>query len=353
MSKSIAVDVSPATREVVTGTEIYTREVASRLGRAAPEFRWTFFASRAAPGLGFDALVVPFPRMWSQVRLPLALLGSRPDLLFVPAHSVPFAWTGRSLTVVHDLAFERHPEAYSRQERALLQATTRWAVRRCPLLIAVSESTRSDLAALYGVDPARVRVVPNGGGEPPEQKPAAASRLRELGIDGDFVLQVGRIEARKNQATALAAVNRLDGVTLVVAGPERDPTLAAALRASPHCRVLGIVDRATLELLYKRASVVVVPSLYEGFGLPVLEAMSRGQLVVAARTSSLPEVGGDAILYVDDPRDPTALAKAIDLAIHDAATRATLVPKARARAREFTWDRCAAGIVDVIREVIG
>ncbi len=353
MSKSIAVDVSAGTREVVTGTEIYTREIASRFERAAPEYRWTFFASRAAPSLGFDPLVLPFPRMWSQVRLPIALMRSRPDLLFVPAHSIPFAWTGRSLTVVHDLAFERHPEAYSRQERALLQATTRWAARRCPLLIAVSESTRNDLAALYGVDPARVRVVPNGGGEPPNQKPAPVSRLRELGVNGEFVLQVGRIEARKNQATALAAIERLEGVTLVVAGPERDAALAAALRASPRCRVLGVVDRATLELLYKRASAVVVPSLYEGFGLPVLEAMSRGQVVVAARTSSLPEVGGDAMLYVDDPRDPAALAQAVDTAIHDAAKRAALVSKARARAHMFTWDRCVAGIVDVIRELIG
>jgi glycosyltransferase involved in cell wall biosynthesis len=348
----IAVDVNPATREVATGTEVYTKEVCSRLSKVAPDLEWTFFASRAAAGLGFDVLVVPFKRLWSQVRLPVALATTRPDLLFVPAHSVPFAWTGRALTVVHDLAFERHPEAYSRRERALLQVTTRWAVRRCPVLIAVSESTRQDLVTLYGADPLRVRVVPNGGGEPPAISPAPAARLRELGIDGDFVLQVGRIEARKNQTAALATVERLGGLTVVFAGPERDPAIAATLRASPRSRVLGLVDRPTLELLYKEARAVVVPSLYEGFGLPVLEAMARGQVVVAARNSSLPEVGGDAALYVDDPSDAAAFASVLEKAIGDMAGRAARARKAKAQAKKFTWDGCASGVVDVIREVI-
>src|SRR5258708_17802987 len=120
----IAVDVNPATRAIATGTEIYTREVCSRLSPLAPDLSWTFFASQPAIGLGFDVTVAPFRRLWSQVRLPLALAASHPDLLFVPAPSVPFAWTGRALTVVHDLAFERYPEAYSRPERTLLQVTT-------------------------------------------------------------------------------------------------------------------------------------------------------------------------------------------------------------------------------------
>jgi glycosyltransferase involved in cell wall biosynthesis len=348
----IAVDVNPAVREIATGTEVFTREVCSRLTRAAPDLSWTFFASRPATGLGFDVLVVPFRRLWSQVRLPVALAATKPDLLFVPAHSIPFAWPGRALTVVHDLAFERHPEAYSRRERALLQVTTRWAVRRCRLLIAVSESTRQDLVSLYGANPERVRVVPNGGGEPPSVRPAPASRLRTLGIEGDYVLQVGRIEARKNQTAALAAVEKLDGVTLVVAGPERDTAMAAALRASPRCKVLGLVDRPTLELLYRQARAVVVPSLYEGFGIPLLEAMSRGKIVVASRVSSLPEVGGDAALYVDDPRDVPALAEALSRAVADGPARPELARKAKARARMFTWDRCAAGVVGVIRELI-
>jgi glycosyltransferase involved in cell wall biosynthesis len=349
--KAVAVDVNPATRAVVTGTEVYTREVGSRLEAAAPELRWRFFASRPRAGLGMDVMVIPFRRLWTQVRLPLALAAERPDLLFVPAHAIPFAWPGKALTVVHDLAFERHPDAYAGAERAYLQLTTRWAVMRCPLLITVSESTKADLVSAYGVRPERVRVVPLGA-TPPVAAAAPASRLAELGLNGSFVLQVGRIEKRKNQAAALAAVERLDGVTLAVAGPEKDPALAASLRASPRARVLGRVDQPTLELLYKRASAVVVPSLYEGFGLPVLEAMARGKVVVAAKASSLPEVGGDAALYFHDAADSEQLANVLEIALNDEALRTSLAKAARARAKKFTWDRTAAGVAEVVRELL-
>ena len=349
--KTVAVDVNPATRAVITGTEVYTREVSSRLAAAAPELRWRFFASRPGAGLGLDAMVLPFRRLWSQARLPIALAVERPDLLFVPAHAIPFAWPGKALTVVHDLAFERHPQAYSAAERAYLSLTTRWAALRCPLLIAVSESTKADLVSAYGVRPERVRVVPLGASLP-TTAPAPASRLAELGLNGNFVLQVGRIETRKNQAAALAAIERLDGVTLAVAGPERDTALAAKLRASARCRVLGRVDQPTLELLYKRARAVVVPSLYEGFGLPVLEAMARGKVVVAAKASSLPEVGGDAALYFHDAADPEQLASVLEAALGDEKLRTSLARAARARARKFTWERTAAGVVEVIRELV-
>jgi glycosyltransferase involved in cell wall biosynthesis len=352
LAKTVAVDLNPATREVVTGTEVFAREVGSRLKSAAPELRWRFFASRARAGLGVDLTVVPFPRLWSQVRLPLALASARADLLFVPSHAVPFAWPGKALTVVHDLAFERYPHAYSDAERAYLQLTTRWAVRRCPLLIAISESTKADLVAIYHVNPERVRVVPLGGGETVARTMAPASRLAELGLEGTFVLQVGRIETKKNQAAALAAVEQLNGVTLAVAGPESDSALAARLRASPSCRVLGRVDQPTLELLYEHAGAVVVPSLHEGFGLPVLEGMARGKVVVAAAGSALPEVGGDAVLYVDDPSDSAAIAKALATALGDESVRTRLGRAARERAAGFTWDRCAAGVVAVIRELV-
>ena len=111
-------DVNPATRPVVTGTERYTREVCARLPRLAPDLDWRFFASRPKADLGVDVTVLPFRRLWSQVRLPMQLARTRPDLLFVPGHSIPFAWTGRALAVVHDLAYERYPDAYAATTRA-------------------------------------------------------------------------------------------------------------------------------------------------------------------------------------------------------------------------------------------
>src|SRR5258705_781057 len=334
----------------MTGTEVYTREVCSRLPAAAPEFDFRFYAARPRAGLGVDVMVLPFRRLWTQLRLPVALAQARPDLLFVPAHAIPFAWPGPALTVIHDLAFLRHPRAYSAGERAYLRLTTRWAVQRCRLLITVSESTKADLVSYYHVREDRIRVVPLGA-TPPTLSTAPPSRLAELGLNANFVLQVGRIEARKNQAAALAAVERLDGVTLVVAGPERDTALAAKLRESPRCKVVGRVDQATLELLYKQAQAIVVPSLYEGFGLPLLEAMARGKVVVAAKSSSLPEVGGDAALYVHNASDPAQLAQVLEVALGDKQLRTSLGRAAHARARKYTWEKTATGVADVIREL--
>ncbi len=349
---TVAVDINPATRPIVTGTETFTREVCRRLPAAGPDVNWRFYASRpGAAGLGIDVMVLPFRRGWSQLRLPVALASDHPDLLFVPGHVIPFGWLGRSVTVVHDLAFEVYPEVYGYAERAYLRATTAWAVARCKLLVTPSESTKQDLVERYRVAPDRVRVVPLGIARP-GKPPVSASAVEKLGLDSTFVLQVGRIEPRKNQVAALAAVEQLDGVTLVVAGPARDSALASKLAASTRCRVLGAVDQATLDVLYERAAAVVVPSLYEGFGLPVLEAMVRGKVVVAAKVSSLPEVGGEAALYFPDPKDPAGMARVLEVALGDQALRETLTTAARSRAAAFTWERTAKEIAGVIVEAL-
>jgi len=181
--------------------------------------------------------------------------------------------------------------AYRPFDRWYLRRTTRWALRRCPVVIAVSESTRRDLVEVYGADPERVVVVHSAASPPPPKLQVRRARLAELGVAGPFALHVGRVEPRKNQAAALAAVERVDGLTLVSAGPIADVALADRLLASGRARVLGRVDAGDLELLYRTASALVFPSLYEGFGFPVLEAMLRGLPVVTVRSSSLPEVG--------------------------------------------------------------
>jgi glycosyltransferase involved in cell wall biosynthesis len=350
--KTVAVDASPAARAAVTGTEAYAREVCRRLPAAAPDLRFVFYASRPGDVDGLDFTVLPGRRLWSQGRLCRELWRARPDLFFAPSHVVPFLAPGRTLTVVHDLAFERFPGAYGAAARSYLRLTTRWAERRCPLLLTVSRATADDLRRLHGVDPARVRVVPLGGGEAPACPPdpeAARQRTAALGIDRPFVLHVGRVEPRKNQLAALRAVERLPDLLLVSAGGVVDAGMGAAMDASPRCRRLGRLPQADVEALYECAEALVFPSLYEGFGLPVLEAMRRGLPVVTAAVSSLPEVGGDAALYVDDPGDDAALAAAIQTALGDRDRRRRLGLE---RAAEFTWDRTAAGVAAAMGELL-
>lgn len=351
--RTVAVDVNPATRALSTGTERYAREVALRLPRQAPELDFRFYASRPADLPGLDLTVLPGRRLWSQLRLPVELWQRRPDLLFVPSHVVPFFAPSPALTVVHDLAFERYPQAYPPLQLAYLRLTTRWAERRCARLLTVSWATARDLAELHGVEPTRLRVVPAGGGEPPQRplsRSAALRRVARLGVQGRYLLHVGRLEPRKNQITALAAVERLPDLLLVCAGPVVDPALARRLSSSPRCRLLGAVGPEDLEALYWGAEALVFPSLWEGFGLPLLEAMCRGVPVVATRVGSLPEVGGEAAVYVEDPLDPEGLAAAIERALAERRQRSRL---GREQAARFTWERTAQGVAAVIRELVG
>jgi glycosyltransferase involved in cell wall biosynthesis len=161
---------------------------------------------------------------------------------------------------------------------------------------------------------------------------------------------VGRVEPRKNQLTALAAVEHLNSMLLVCAGPVVDEEMAARLAGSRRCRLLGRVSEADLEALYALAEVVLFPSLYEGFGLPVLEGMRRGIPVVTVAISSLPEVGGSAALFVEDPLDVEGLAAAVEEAI---ARRPELAELGRAEAARFTWRRTAEGVAQALREAAG
>jgi glycosyltransferase involved in cell wall biosynthesis len=348
----VAVDANPATKALVTGTERYTREVVQRLPEVAPDLDWRFYAARPAPGLSVDLTVLPFPRLWAQARLPAELARRPPDLFLDLAHVVPALCPAPPLKVFHDLAFERFPGAYRPADLAYLRWTARGAARACRTMIAVSEATRQDLVSLYGVDPDRVTVVHEGGGEaaPPDRdREADSARLRRFGIDAPYVLSVGRVEARKNQLAALEAVERLPGLLLVCAGAVHDEAMAARLDASPRCRLLGRVSDPELDLLYGNAEALLFPSLYEGFGLPVLEAMRHGLPVVATRTSSLPEVGGEAAIYVLDPRDSEAMASAIRRLRDDPALRRRLVAAGRKQAARFTWKGCAEGVAEAVR----
>jgi glycosyltransferase involved in cell wall biosynthesis len=350
----VAVDANPATRAVQTGTEVYTREVVRRLAAAGPDLEWVFYGSLPVDVEGVELTVLPARRLWSQLRLPVELARRPPDLFFAPAHVVPFLARGRALTVVHDLAFERFPAAYRRRDRSYLRLTTRWAARRCALLLTVSESTRADLAELYGVDPARVRVAYPGITPPPPPPAAAerAARLARIGVATPFALHVGRVEAKKNQLAALAAVERIRGLRLVCAGPIADRALGDRLRRSDRAVLLGRVAPADLEVLYRSAAALVFPSVYEGFGLPLLEAMARGLPVVTAATSSLAEVGAGAALYAAGPGDVDGLVEALRRVLDDAACRSRLVAAGRRRAAEFTWERTAQGVVEAIREAL-
>jgi glycosyltransferase involved in cell wall biosynthesis len=320
-----------------TGDETYVLNLLRRLPElAGSEFR--FAALSRNPGLvpaGVEPVEVPagsqeLRMVWS---VPRALRRLSPALAHFQ-HALPLGWGGSSVVTVHDLSFEREASAMGRWHRAIFRRVVPRAVQRARRVIAVSERTKRDLIELYGVPESKIAVTPHG--VDPAFGPGAEGGR-------DYLLYVGAIQERKNPLAAVQAASEV-GLPLVVAGPEREPALARELeRLGADLR--GYVEKDELAQLYRGAAALVLPSRYEGFGLPVLEAMACGTPVVAASDPAMREVAGEAALYAE----PGGLADAIRQAI---AERERLVAAGFTRAAQFTWDETARRTLDVYREVL-
>jgi glycosyltransferase involved in cell wall biosynthesis len=279
------------------------------------------------------------------VRLPLTLRRAKPDLAHF-LHVIPPAWRGRSVLTVQDLSYERFPDVMSRLDRFWFRAFVPRSARRADRILTGSESTKVDLVERYGIVPERIVVTPYG-----VDSSFAPDGPRREGEP--YVLFVGSLQTRKNPELALRTLAVADGrLGLVLAGPDRglEPQLrrlAAELGIEERVEFTGHVPRRELAALYRGAQVLLFPSLYEGFGLPVLEAMASGTPVVTTSSSSIPEVaGGAAILAVPEP---DALAAAIAEALD---RREALVAAGLEQARRFTWTETARATAEVYRELL-
>jgi glycosyltransferase involved in cell wall biosynthesis len=289
-------------------------------------------------------VIRPHPRLahraghvWEQAVLPVR--AARCALLYSPANLAPLAST-RSVLVIHDLAALRHPEAYSPAYRAYQRLMLPALARRARLLITVSDFSRRELVEFVGVPPERIEVIPGGVDErfgPAAQADTDTVRAHYR-LERPYALAVGTLSARKNLDVLEEAARELDrhGIELVLAGSER-----GYLRSGPvTLRRLGYVLDRHLPGLYAGALALAMPSRYEGFGLPCLEAMACGTPVVASRSGALPETVGDAGLLVD-PDDRDAFAKALLTAACDEPLRERLTLAGRERAAAFPWTRTA------------
>jgi glycosyltransferase involved in cell wall biosynthesis len=267
---------------------------------------------------------------WSVPRL---LRRLRPELAHF-VHALPLRLPCPAVLTVQDLSFERDASLMSRKDRAVFRAVVPRSVRRAARVLAISERTKRDLVELYGVSEDKVVVTPLG--VDPAFRPGADGR-------GTYLLFVGAIQERKDPLAAAAAASSL-GLPLVVVGPEKDRALAGQLRLA-GVDVRGYVPKEELARLYRGAAALVLPSRYEGFGLPVVEAMASGTPVVAAPDEALLEVAGDAAVFAP----PEELAAAVELALAD---RDRLVAAGLERARRFSWEETARRTLAVYRELV-
>lgn len=359
------------------GPGTYATELIRALHAAEPGTRITAWIGRGAPGdierddLGgpVEWVRLPVKSAGSPVHVPVELLclglsahRRGCDVIHGLAYATPVIAPGVATVVtIHDLIWLHYPESVTRLARGMFRLFTLTCGRTADRVIAVSETARDDLVSSLGVPPHKIDVTPLGVGSSAGVAPVAADALRtryRLSAGAPVLLCVGQIAAHKNLVTlvdALALLARRDTVVIIPGRhtPYRDELVARAAQRGVAERLVlpGFVDRDELEGLYALATAFVLPSIIEGFGLPIAEAMARGVPVACSDTSALPEVAGGAALLFD-PRNPVAIAAALDHLIGDSALRDQLAQRGRARAAQLTWERTAETTLRAYRAAI-
>lgn len=353
-----------------TGTGVYAARLLAELSRH-PEIRVNVFNGWPAPvrgggilrrGLNFAGNLA-----WTHLDLPLRLRRGGFDLLHSPAFIAPVKSPRPVVITMHDITYLLYPSHFARWWVGYMKSVAPVTVKSAAAIICGSEHSRRDLIEAYKLSPGKVHVVPYGVDHERFQPGAAldAAWARQAGIREGYVLHVGGLFHRKNIPALLRAVARLRSLgkwsdrQIVLAGtvapgvPGADEINAAIQELDLTANVImpGRVADEHLPGLYAQASLFVMPSLYEGFGFPVLEAMAAGTPVVASNSSSLPEVAGDAAILVS-PQDDAALADAILEILSQPKRAADLRAKGLAWARQFNWQRAAAETVAVYRSVV-
>ena len=287
-------------------------------------------------------------------RLPAGLLGAL-DLVHATSAAVPPVRGRPLVATVHDLGFRHYPDAYPAAGRRYHHRSARIVAGEAARVLVPSEATARDLAELYAVDRGRVTIIPLGVQPPAHPDHRAAARLlHDLGVRGPFLLAVGTLEPRKNLPRLLAAfgevTDELPDHWLVVVGPVGWGPKLQPTWESVRVKLAGPVGDATLHALYQKADGLAYPSLYEGFGLPVVEAMACGAPVLTSRCSSLEEIADGSALLVD-PTDEATLAEGLRALGTNEELRRSLAERGRARVAAFSWERTGRETVAAYRAV--
>ena len=338
-----------------------------RLHAALPELRDSANAQVVALRPANALLRIPFGLPWASLR------GSF-DLLHVTYNAPPLNPCPTVVTI-HDISFEHYPQFFSPRDLLILKTLVPLSARRAAHILTVSQHAKQEIVDRYGLPPDKITVTYEAAGEQfrPIDDPDSLQAVRTTyGIgEGPFVLALGNLQPRKNIARLVEAFamvarkvisqrndfSQSDVISrLVIAGKAQwreSEVFQAVQQAGLEGRVVfpGYVDDVDLPALYSAATVFVYPSLYEGFGLPPLEAMACGTPVISTRAASLPEVVGDAALLVE-PTDTAALAQALHAVLTQPALHADLCERGLSRAAQFSWERCAAETLAVYADVL-
>lgn len=367
----LGIDASRAAAARRTGTENYSLHLIGELLALGQDHSFRLYFNQAPASdlfpIDIEQRVIPFPRLWTHIRLSWEMANHPPDVLFVPSHVLPLIHPRHSVVTVHDLGFQYYPQAHTLSQNLYLRWSTRHNARAASRILADSQATRQDLVRYYGISPEKIVVVYPGRNESlaPISEPAALDAVRSrFSLTGPYLLYVGTLHPRKNLVRLVQAFAALlssdlpssaSGLQLVLAGQRGwlyDEVFAQVRKLDLAGRVIltGYVPEADLPALLSGALAFAFPSLYEGFGLPILEAMACGTPVVCSDVSSLPEVAGDAALLVD-PESVESIAGGLARVVADEHLRRELVNQGFQQVRGFSWRRCAQEALQVLENV--
>ncbi len=366
----IGIDASRAAYKQKTGTEYYSYNLIKNLAKIDKENEYILYSRILLPkGLynlpeNFKSQVIYLPRFWTQIRLSFKMFTHPPDLLFIPSHTIPVIHPKKVVVTCHDVGFRNYPSSYSKFQLWHLEFTTKLAVRWAEKIIAVSKSTKRDLINIYGAQPEQVEVIYEGFTSelyhPIENKNKIKQVLGKYNIPEKYILFIGRLEERKNIPRLVEAFNLLKKEKkiehkLVLVGKkgykfEQIFDTINKLKIGDEVILPGYIPEEDLPYIFSGPELFTFPSLYEGFGIPILEAMACGIPVLSSNISSMPEVAGEAAILVN-PLNPKEISKAIYQIITDRNLRNSLIEKGLAQCKKFSWQKCAQETLEVLQEV--
>ncbi len=364
----IGIDGNEANVDKKVGVSVYTLKLLEYFQKVADGTkRFTVFL-RQKPNENlpketeyFKYAVVPGKILWSQFFLPIHLyFKTKIDVFFAPAHYAPRFCPVPSVVTIHDLSFFYYPNEFRKKDLYQLKNWTDYSIKRATKVISVSKTTKKDIRKFYDVDDSKISIIYNGF---EKHKGSTGSRnisLEQYEIEPKkFILFVGTLQPRKNITYLIKAFAKFRNANphfkLVLVGKKGwlyDDIFAEVIRLNLEKSVLftGYLTDEEVIKLYKNAFCFVLPSLYEGFGIPVLEAMSNGCPVIASHSSSIPEIGADACLYIDPSDENDLLDKLNDLT-HDTDLYAALIKKGYERIKHFSWEKCAKETLEVLTSI--
>ncbi len=358
----IGIEAERANNPAKTGVEHYAKQLILSLAKLDSKNTYILYL-RTKPESwflnlpkNFQLKVIPFPIFWTQLRLSWEMFVNPVEVLFIPASALPIYHPKKTIVTIHDLAWKFYPESFTWFNRTFLELSTRFAVSHGMKIIAVSEHTKKDIIKFYGTDSKKIQVVHHGY----EQESTPLSELvSKLELPEKYILFLSTLQPRKNLAGLIEAFKKLKKENpelpekLVVVGKTgwKYEEIMEKIKSNMDIVVyVNYVSDADKFQILSHASLLVLPSFYEGFGMQILEAFAQKVPVATSNVSSMPEVAGEGAIYFE-PHNTEEIKNAIKVVLTNKSLAEGLVEKGSQRLKQFSWEKCANETINAINSI--